>query len=139
MVNSGSGVNTVSLGNMIYYEDSGDTAMNGIVKMYNGAKYNVNGTYQAMTVPGQTRAVFLYRGSNQDNANLLAELTLNVLGRSGTLHGVEYTSSSVSTHTSSAVCIAARPISMIERIGAVAGRSHAVQVELVFDRMTEWS
>lgn len=139
VVNSGSGVSTVSMPSMAFYEDSGNLVKSGIVEMYNGAKYNVNGTYQAQIVPGQTRAVFLIKGANQSEANYLAEPLIAVEGRSGTLVGVEYTSISAATHTASAVCIAARPISMIEKIGAYTGRAHAIQVEMIFERMSEWS
>lgn len=139
VVNSGSGVSTVSLSNMIYYEDSGDLVRSGIVETYSGAKYNVNGTYQALTVPGQTRAVLLFRGSSQWTTNLAADPALKTLGRSGSIVGVEYTSNGVATHTATAVCIAARPISMIDKVGAVAGRAHAMQVEMIFERTSEWS
>jgi hypothetical protein len=139
VANTAGGVSTFTIQNMIFYQDSGDIVRSGTITTYSGAKYNANGTYQAIITPGETRAILLFKAGNQAAANDYVETATRMEGRSGVLHGIEYTASGIATHTCSAVCIAARPISMIDKIGASVGRSHAVQFELVFDRLNLWS
>ena len=140
---SGSGVATASLvtGNRqaTHYEDSGDAVLSGVVTLLSGGKYNANGTWRAQTVYGKTRAVYLCRGANMQAANNLAEGLYDLAGRSGTLSAVEYTAGGVSTHSCNVVVESARPLSMLDRVGAVAGKKHSIQVEVVFDRLGDWS
>ena len=124
---------------LVFYEDSGDQLLSGIVQTANGAKYNVNGTWQAASVPGQQRAVVMCRGINMRAANLQADGLYDLAGASGTLYGIEYVGSTVATHTCSVVVGPVRPISMFDRVGASLGRSHALQVEIVFERMNDWN
>lgn len=140
---SGGGVATVSLvtGNRqaSHYEDSGNVVISGVVTLLSGAKYNVNGTWAANTVFGKTRAVYLCRGASMQAANDLAEGLYDLAGRSGTLSAVEYTAGGVATHTCNVVVEAARPLTMLDRVGAVTGKQHSIQVEVIFDRLTDWS
>jgi hypothetical protein len=122
-----------------HYEDSGDIPVSGVITLANAAKYNVNGTWRASVTPGVYRAVFLCRGATMQAANDMADTLYDLAGRSGTLYGVEYTSTSVATHTCSAYIEAVRPLSMIDRVGANVARAHALQVELVVNRLSEWS
>lgn len=143
VVNSGSGVSTVSLKaagrDVSHYEDSGDAVISGVVTLVSGEKYNVNGTWKAATTPGVTRAVYLCRANDMQATNNLAETLYDLAGRHGVLYGVEYTGSGVATHTCYVVVAAARPISMMDRVGASIGRKHAIQVEMMFDRLNGWS
>ena len=124
---------------LVFYEDSGDALISGVVQTVSGAKYNVNGTWQAASVPGQYRAVVMCRGANMRAANLQADGLYDIAGASGTLYGIEYVGSTVSTHTCSVVVGPVRPISMFDRVGASLGRAHAIQVEIVFERLGDWS
>ncbi len=124
---------------LVYYEDSGDSVLSGVVETANGAKYNVNGTWQAASKPGALRAVVLCRGPNMRAANLQADELYDLAGASGTLSAIEYVGSTVSTHTCSVVVNMARPLSMFDRVGASLGRSHSIQVEITFERMNDWS
>lgn len=143
MVNTSGGVSTVSLvaagRDAAFYEDTGDGVLSGVVRLLTGAKYNVNGTWQAATAPGKFRSVFLCRGGNMQSVNNLAETLYDLAGRSGVLYGVEYTASGIATHTCSVVVETARPLSMIDKVGASVGYSHAIQVEMIFDRLNDWS
>jgi len=123
----------------IHYEDTGNAVISGVVTLLSGLKYNVNGTWAATTVNGKTRAIYLCRGNNMQEANTKAGDLYNLAGRSGTLSAVEYTSSGVATHTCSVVVEAARPVTMIDRVGAAVGRKHSIQVEVIFDRLSGWS
>lgn len=122
----------------ILYEDSGDRILSGVVQTANGAKYNTNGTWQAASVPGAYRAVFLCRGSSMQMVNANAATLYSLNGASGTLYGVEFTATTQSTHTCSVVVTTVRPISMIDKTGAAIGKSHALQVEVVFEKMSDW-
>lgn len=139
----GSGVSTVPLRavnlDASFYEDTGDVVVSGVSRLLTGAKYNVNGTWAATQTPGSFRVVFLCRGPNMNSANGMANTLYDLAGRSGVLYGVDYTGSTVATHTCSAVVVSARPMSMLDRVGAAIGREHAIQVEVVFDRLTKWS
>lgn len=144
VANTSGGVSTVAVKaagrSLVHYEDTGSQAISGVVRLMNsGAKYNVNGTWKASVSPGALRAVFMCRGANMQATNDLAETLYDLNGRSGTLYGVEYTGSSLSTHTCSATVDAARPISMLDRVGAAIGREHVIQVEVIFNRTGEWS
>jgi len=122
-----------------HYEDTGDEVLSGIVRTSDGTKYNVNGTWQANKSPGTVRAVYLCRGSNMKAANDQADSLYDLAGASGTLYGIEYETTTVVTHTCAAVVVAARPISMMDRVGAVLNRAHAIQVEVIFDRTNSWT
>jgi len=143
VANTAGGVSTVALTSanrgMIFYAETGNEVRNPTVTLFNGEKYNVNGTWPADLVMGNSRAVYSCRGANQQAANQEAATLIAINGRSGVLTGVEYTASGVATHTVSAIVLAARPTALIDRIGAWAGRQHEVNVELVFDRLNNWS
>lgn len=143
VVNTGSGTATVSLvtagRDASYYEDTGNQVKSGVVTLLSGAKYNVNGTWSATKVQGKTRSVYLCRGASMKDTNDLAETLYDLAGRSGMLYGYEYTSTTSVAHTCLVVVEAARPVSMMDRVGANVGRAHAIQVEMIFDRITDWS
>jgi hypothetical protein len=137
------GVSTVSLvtagRDAVAYDDSGDLPLSGVVTLLSGAKYNVNGTWSATRTPGVMRAVYLCRAATMQDTNNLAEGLYDLAGRSGILSGYEYTAGGDSLHTCSVVVEAARPISMMDKVGAAVGKRHAIQVEVIFNRLTEWS
>lgn len=143
VANTSGGVSTVSLRttgrDVTLYEDTGDIAASGVITLMNGGKYQTFGTWPGALTPGNMRAVFLCRAASQQDANNLAETLYDLAGRSGTLYAVEYTATGVATHTCSAAVASARPISMFDRVGAATGRQHAIQVEMVFDRINTWS
>jgi hypothetical protein len=143
VVNSGSGTATVSLviagRGAVAYDDTGDTPLSGVVTLLSGAKYNVNGTWQATRTPGMMRAVYLCQDSNMQLTNDKAEVLYDLAGRSGTLYGYEYNANNSVSHNCQVVVESARPISMMDKVGASIGRAHAIQVEVVFNRLTEWS
>lgn len=122
-----------------FYEDTGNDVLSGVVRTVNGAKHNVNGTWQAASVPGTIRAVYLCRGDNMKQANDQADGLYDIAGASGTLYGIEYQDTTVATHTCSVVVGPVRPISMMDRVGASLSRSHALQVEVIFERINDWS
>ncbi len=137
-------VSTVALRNpgqrdITHFEDTGDVPLTGVIRTVQGAKYNVNGTWRAASTPGVTRAVILCRGSTMKEANDRANGLYDLAGTSGTLYGVEYVGSTVSTHTCSVVVGPVRPLTMFDRVGAAPSRAHSIQVELVFERMGDWS
>jgi hypothetical protein len=143
VANTAGGVSTVTLRapgsrDMTFYQDSGDQIRDPLILLFSGVKYNTNGTFPSVEVPGQVQAIFLCRGDNQDGANNQAETLTAINGRSGTLYGIEYTASGVATHTCSALA-QARVISRIDQVGASVGRAHSVEVELTFDRLNKWS
>lgn len=120
-------------------EDTGETAVSGVVTLYNGSKYNALGTFRANTSPGSTRAVFLCTGGSPALANDQVETLIGLLGKSGTLVAIEYTATTVATHTASAVVTVARPIATIDQFVNAVGKPSYASVELVFDRLSEWS
>lgn len=144
VANTSGGLSTVSLVNlgsrgMAHMEEEGDYIFNSVLVLRNGTKYNVNGTRPAVMAPGQARAVYFCTGTNMQHAIDNMEPLLAIAGRSGVLYGVEYTVSGVATHTCSAVVISAKPISMMDKLAPHAGTKHAVNCELVFDRLSNWS
>lgn len=143
VVNTSGGVSTVSIkatGRALsHYQDTGDAPISGVLTLLSGAKYNVNGTWQAARTPGGMQAVVLCRGASMQATNNLAETLYDLAGRSGTLYGVEYTASGTATHTCSVTVDSARPLSMMSHVGAAIGREHAIQVEMVFNRLNEWN
>ena len=143
VANTSGGLNTVSLRlagsrDQTFYQDFGDEALSGVVQLWNGQKYNANGTWPADVRLGQARAIYLCRGANQQAANQQAAVLTAINGRSGTLYGIEYTASGVATHTCSAIA-SSRVTAMIDKIGASTGKAHSVEVEMVFDRLSRWS
>lgn len=143
VANTSGGVSTIALvtagRDASHYEDSGDAPISGVVTLLSGAKYNVNGTWPGTRTPGIARAVILCRAATQQSVNNLAEPLYDLAGRSGVLYGVEYTATGVATHTCSCAVDSARPLSMLDRVGAAVGRAHAIQVEMIFNRTNEWS
>lgn len=143
VANTAGGLNTVSLRapgsrDQTFYQDFGDEVRSGIITLWNGEKYNANGTWPADVRLGEARAIYLCRGANQQAANQQAAILTAINGRSGVLYGIEYTASGVATHTCSAVA-SARVTAKIDQIGASTGRAHSVEVEMVFDRLSRWS
>jgi hypothetical protein len=143
VANTSGGVSTVAIKTtgrgLVAYEDTGDQPVSGIARLLSGAAYSVNGTWRASTSPGVMRAVVLCRGASMQAANDLAETLYDLAGRTGVLYGIEYTASSVATHTCNVEVSASRPISMLQHTIAAIGKEHVIQVEMVFTRTNAWS
>lgn len=120
------------------YELGGNQAISRIFTLSNGAKFDADGTADGDVILGNVRAVFRCTGTSHAAANTLSLALQALLNKRGTLLGKEFSASSWVAKSCTARCTVARPV-MRAGLPMATGELHQIEVEMVWERFTNWS